>query len=537
MSITTVAQVIGRRLYDAGCRHSFGIPGGEVLAVMEAIDAAGVAFTLVKHENSGGFMAEGAWHRTGAPGVLLATLGPGVANAANVVANALQDRVPMIFITGCVDDEEAATYTHQVFDHAALMRPITKASLRMTAGAAEALIDKAITIAMNDPPGPVHIDVPISVATQQATLGAAPRPGRAMASAPAATPEMTEARRWLAEARRPVLIAGVDALNHGAANELRRLVEDARIPLITTYKAKGIVDERLAMVLGGAGLSPQADKVLLPLLREADLILLAGYDPIEMRVGWRNVWSASQRVIDISAAPNTHSMHQSSLAFVGHVRHGLASLQEGLTSESTWTDEEAGAIRQRLAAIYRLDEAWGPAAIVDVARRLMPEATIASADSGAHRILLSQTWQCYEPRALMQSSALCTMGCSLPLGIGAKLADPGRPVAVFTGDACLEMTLGELATARDAKTPVIVFVFADESLSLIEIKQRANGQANLGVDFPGTDFAATARAMGGHGHEVASREALASAIEQSLAASSFSVIACRIPRQAYDGRI
>ena len=108
---------------------------------------------------------------------------------------------------------------------------------------------------------------------------------------------------------------------------------------------------------------------------------------------------------------------------------------------------------------------------------------------------------------------------------------------MFTGDACLEMTLGELATARDAQAPVIVFVFADESLSLIEIKQRANGQPNLGVDFDGTDFAEVARAMGGLGFDVRSRVELAAAIRESLASSRFSLISCRIPRQAYDGRI
>jgi acetolactate synthase-1/2/3 large subunit len=535
--MTTVAQIIGQRLYEAGCRHSFGIPGGEVLAVMEAIDAAGVTFTLVKHENAGGFMAEGTFHRTDAPGVLIATLGPGVANAVNVVANALQDRVPMLFITGCVDDEEAASYTHQVFDHAALMRPVTKASLRMNAGAAHVLIDKAIAIAMTDPPGPVHIDVPISVATQVVQNGMSPRRARPLASMPADTPETAEARRWLAEAKRPVMIAGVEALYHHAEEEVRRLVEDFAIPLVTTYKAKGIVDERHAMALGGAGLSPQADKVLQPLLRDADLILLAGYDPIEMRVGWRNIWSDTQRVIDVAATQNTHSMHQSLLAFVGSIRHGLATLREGVTRASLWTEAETAAIRYRLAAIYRMDEEWGPAAIIDVARRVMPDATIASVDSGAHRILLSQTWSCYEPQALMQSSALCTMGCSLPLGIGAKLAEPGRPVAVFTGDACLEMTLGELATARDMKAAVIVIVFADASLSLIEIKQRANGQANLGVDFRATDFAATARALGGQGFDAASRGELEAAIRQALAEPRFSVINCRLPRRSYDGRI
>jgi acetolactate synthase-1/2/3 large subunit len=535
--MTTVSQIIGRKLYEAGCRHAFGIPGGEVLAVMKGIDEAGVKFTLVKHENSGGFMAEGVFHRDGAPGVLIATLGPGVANAINVVANAMQDRVPMLFITGCVDNAEAATYTHQIFDHAALMRPITKATLRLSGGAVEALIDKAIAIATDDPPGPVHIDVPISVATLEEPEARGTRRSKPAPMAPAPSASLEEARRWLAAAKRPIMLAGVDALYHHAEDEVRMLAEGLGIPLITTYKAKGIVDERHDMVLGGAGLSPLADKVLLPLIQEADLILLAGYDPIEMRTGWRNVWDEKHKVIEFSATRNTHYMHQASHSFVGDIAEGLASLREDIPKASTWTPAETASIRKKLAAIYRIDEDWGPGAIVDVARRVLPDNTVASVDSGAHRILLSQTWQCYEPRSLMQSSGLCTMGCSLPLGIGAKLAEPSRTVAVFTGDACLEMTLGELATARDAATPVIVFVFADESLSLIEIKQRANKQPNLGVDFDSTDFAKVGRAMGGLGFDVSSRKELEAAIRESLAASVFTVISCRIPRKAYDGRI
>lgn len=535
--MSTVSQIIGQRLYEAGCRHAFGIPGGEVLSVMRGLDEAGVKFTLVKHENSGGFMAEGAFHRSGAPGVLIATLGPGVANAVNVVANALQDRVPMLFITGCVDEDEAATYTHQVFDHAALMRPITKASLRMSAGAAQAIIDKALAIAMDDPPGPVHVDVPISVALQEVMPARGARRVPPAPVAPADTERFQQARAWLAAARRPVIIAGVEALHHHAQAQVEALVRELRIPLITTYKGKGIVDERSDMVIGGMGLSPLADQVVLPLVREADVVLLAGYDPIEMRVGWRNVWADDARVIEVSTTRNTHYMHQSAISFVGDIRHSLAALGAGLAGQSQWTEGAVADIKRAIAAIYRADEEWGPAAIVDVARALLPANTVASVDSGAHRILLSQVWQCHEPRTLMQSSALCTMGCSLPLGIGAKLAEPERPVAVFTGDACLEMTLGELATARDARAPVIVFVFADESLSLIEIKQRANGLPNLGVDFAGTDFAGVARAMGGLGFEVGSRAELAAAIRESLASDRFALISCRIPRKAYDGRI
>ena len=103
--------------------------------MMHALQDAGIAFALARHENAAGFMAEGTYQATGAPGILLATIGPGVANAVNVVANALQDRVPLIVLTGCIDEAQAFGYTHQVLDHRDLLRPVTKASFRAVDGA------------------------------------------------------------------------------------------------------------------------------------------------------------------------------------------------------------------------------------------------------------------------------------------------------------------------------------------------------------------------------------------------------------------
>ena len=111
-------------------------------------------------------MAEGGFHADGAPGILIATLGPGVANAVNVVANAFQDRVPLIFLTGCLDVQESLTYTHQVFDHSELLNSVTKTSIMLVDGAVDVAIDKAIAIALDGQPGPVHVDVPISLATK-----------------------------------------------------------------------------------------------------------------------------------------------------------------------------------------------------------------------------------------------------------------------------------------------------------------------------------------------------------------------------------
>ena len=158
------ADVVARRLYEAGCRWAFGMPGGEVLTLMDALEKAGITFVLCKHENAAGFMAEGTYHRTGAPGILLATVGPGALNGINVVENARQDRVPLIVLTGCVDADTAHGYTHQVLDQGQVFRPVTKASFTLTAQSAHVIADKAVSLATEARPGPVHIDVPISVA-------------------------------------------------------------------------------------------------------------------------------------------------------------------------------------------------------------------------------------------------------------------------------------------------------------------------------------------------------------------------------------
>ena len=128
------------------------------------------------------------------------------------------------------------------------------------------------------------------------------------------------------------------------------------------------------------------------------------------------------------------------------------------------------------------------------------------------------------------------MGCALPLAIGHSVANGKKPVIAFTGDAGLEMVLGELATARDLEVPVIVIVFVDKSLALIELKQRNSGFSNLGVDFGGTDFVGVASAMGGFGVNAEDRSSLESAVKGALARKTYTLISCPIGEQAYNDR-
>ena len=531
------ADAVARRLYAAGCRHAFGMPGGEVLTLVDALEAAGIEFILCKHENAAGFMVEAALHQTGAPGIMVATIGPGVLNGVNAIANALQDRVPLIVLSGCVDAAKAETYTHQVLDQQAVLRPIVKGSFRLSAGAAHVIADKAVGIAMEGRPGPVNIDVPISVADTRVTA-TAPAP-RCPAAVTAPSGQALEtARNWLAGAQRPVMIVGVDAMNEGASEAVTEFAQRFGIPVITTYKAKGLIPETHSLALGAAGLSPLADSHLVPFVQQADLVLCVGYYPIEMRPGWRDIWDPRQtHVIDITAAPNHHYMHQASLSIIADCAASLAAIGDGVASRLVWARGEIDRVKGALTTAFPVDEVWGPAAIIDTCRKLLPDDTIATADSGAHRILLSQMWTCTQPRGLLQSSALCTMGCALPLAMGTALCAPDRTVVSFSGDAGFLMIAGELATAQELGIKPIFIVFVDASLALIELKQRQRQLRTAAVEFGHHNFAAMGRAFGGAGHTAGTRAELQAALHAAQTADTFTVIACTIARGSYDGRI
>lgn len=529
----TGADLVARRLHAAGIRHAFGMPGGEVLALVAALERVGIRFLLTRHETAAGFMAEAVWHATGKPGLLVTTLGPGLTNAVNVVANALQDRVPMIVISGCVDRALAERYTHQIIDHAALMGPITKATLRAEAGTEDCVIDKALIIALRGRPGPVHIDLPISVAEALVPERACLITPTMALTSPA---NLGPAQMMLSAAKRPLIIAGLDLVNEGGAESLTAFAVRIGAPVLTTYKAKGLIPPDHPLHIGAIGLSPKADAIVKPLIAEADLIILAGYDPIEMRQNWINPWPADKLVIDLVVEQMPHGMHSTSLIHEGHITPVLEALSATHVPTPTWTNEAPKAAKLALQAAFSLppNKPWSPHHVFHTIRSVAPSSTVATADSGAHRILLSQMWDCHIPRSLLQSSGFCTMGGALPLAAGHAIAT-GEHTLCFVGDAGLEMVLGELATLRDLKLPVIVIVLVDGSLGLIELKQRAMQLPRQAVDFGKTDFAAVATALGGHGVAVSTTEALHHEAKAAFSRTGFTVIAAEIGDRAYDG--
>jgi acetolactate synthase-1/2/3 large subunit len=326
-------------------------------------------------------------------------------------------------------------------------------------------------------------------------------------------------------------------LHDRAHAELAAFARRAGAAIITTYKAKGVVPEDDPLVIGGAGLSPVADRALFKALAAADLVLCAGYDPVEMRDSWIQPWNPGIPSAEITWAPRDHAVHRTTLEFVADLRIALAQLTAATPDRhgSTWIDGLPAAVRGEIATTLRpaAPGQWGPHAIVETCRRVFPRETLATVDTGAHRILLNHVWECFEPHGLLQSTGLATMGYGLPAAIGVKLARPERPVVCFTGDGSLEMVMGELATLRDLRLPVTIVCFADRSLALIELKQRRMGLPNVGVDFAGTDFAAVARAYGGHGVRVESPGELEAACRAALGRDRFTLVEAVIDKAEY----
>lgn len=534
-ALPNTADIIAQGLKAAGVRYAFGIPGGEVLDLLEAFRKAGIRFVLTKQELGAGFMAEASFQLTGKPGVLVATLGPGFTNAVTPVAQALLDRSALIVITGEIATALKPIFTHQIIDQCEVLRPIVKWSTMIAGSGAAAQVEKGIAIARTPLPGPVHFNLPTDVAAaRQPPIERFASTRLASAPAPA---NWGKVRTWLGRARKPLALVGVGVQLDRGAVELRRFLERWRVPVITTYKAKGVIPEHHALALGGTGLSPVVDRIHMEQVRAADLILTIGFDPVELRADWIAPWDAAKRTVNIDLVENMHHVYQCSINCIGSVAEALRQLASAAPRKapSRWPDAELEAHRGAVQAAiaHRPARRLGPFQVVSTLREIFPRNTIATVDTGSHRILINHVWEAYEPRSMLQSNGLGSMGYGLPAAIAAKLVFPRRPVLAMMGEAGLDMVIGELSLLAHHKLAITVVVFRDDTLSLIKLKQERMKLPESGVATGSPDYVALARAYGGNGHVVRSVAELAKAARAALKSTRFTLIEARIDPAEY----
>jgi acetolactate synthase I/II/III large subunit len=525
--VPRAADAVARVLKEYGVRFAFGIPGNDVLETIRACEEAGITFILAKSEPAAAFMADAVYQLTGIPAVLVPALGPGLANAISGLAGALMERSAMIVLCGEMAGAQRAIYTHQVFDHVAAALPVTKWATQLNPVRAAQQTAKALDIALAHPAGPVLLNMPADQTRSEDKTNAVEAPAAVLTTC-LSTAAAEEATVLLGAARRPLALIGLGALLGSAPEAVQSFVRAWKMPFLASYKAKGVVDEHDPLCLGALGLSPVIDAVNLALLDEADLLVLIGFDPIELRDAWLDAWPTSRACLSIDWSAATHRVFPVGRQAVGDVPEILGQLSNGgRRADAEWSAARLGALRDAVATIVRpRSPARGisPAALFAEVSSQATAEWIMTVDVGAHRILANHVIKCRVPGQLMQSNGLGCMGYAVPAALGAQLVHPERPVVVLVGDGCMLMTQGELALAAERDLPIVVVVLNDGALSLIKLKQAKMQMSPRAVDFASPRFDIIAHGFGANAHRVETLSAFASALRIAVASRHFTVI-------------
>jgi acetolactate synthase-1/2/3 large subunit len=522
MSDARAADVIARSLALAGVRHVFTYPGETIVDLLDACRVEEIDVVLARREASAAFMAEGLAMATGGVGACLSTLGPGSTALANGVASATLDRVPMIALSGQIDSGREQYFTHQVVDHDRLYAPITKWAGRIEPSAVATTMRRALRVLPADVSGRPAIDgeaaappmTPAAVATTVFTTG--PEPGAVLAAA-----------------RRPVILAGIGAVRAGATPALVRLAETVSTPVVVAPMAKGVFPEDHPLFAGVLDMA--CSPVLRDLLDSADLIVTAGFDPVELI----NPWTLRTPVLHVDAIPNVDQIYASDCECVGDVGAMLGWLADGWRGEPRWTEQEVGRHRGRLRDAYysgRVAGRLNPTDVVDAVRRAAPRQALVTTDVGSHKLLVGQGWRAYEPRSVLMTNGLSSMGFGVPAAIAAKVADPARPVVAMVGDGGFAMTATEVRLAAALSLPVVFVVFVDGSLNRIELTQRARGIPSTATRIEDVDLVKLAESMDCDGVRAADAAELEKSLQDLPSLTRPLVVEARIDPTQYDSQ-
>jgi acetolactate synthase I/II/III large subunit len=527
--VATNTDLIVRMLKRAGIGEGFGIPSGNVIPLIESMRAGGMRFVLTAHEGSAAFAADVTGRMTGRPGLCIATHGPGATNLTTGVGCAYLDRSPLLAITCNIPTAQLGRRIQMHISHHDLFAPITKASLELRPGRVASTIAEAVRLAMTEPMGPVHLDLPEDVAVAETTEAEVEIPLAGRLSAPSKE-ALAEALTLIGRAKRPIAVIGASAMRMRTPALLRRFVEAHGLPFATTTMAKGLIDEDHKLAIGC--IERARRQVQREFLRGADLIVGLGYDTVEVEY---EAWIKSVPLlhIDIARADVDASVRVAH-EVVGDLDAALQDLATG-RSAGDWTQAAIAAHRERFQASLRpRTSAFSPHQAIDVVREALPQEGVLAFDVGAHTHQIGSQWTAHAPRSFLITNGWSSMGFGLPAAIAAKLARPDLPVVALIGDGCFQMTCGEVAVAKRYGLAIPIVVLDDRWLALIKVKQQRRNLALYGTELQDEPYRAPPAHYFGVPAVGASTPAeLAAALKTALAAAGPTVIEAVVDASHY----
>ena len=477
--MTNVATALVDLLAEAGIRYVFGVPSGPWAPYMEAMRSGPVEFVLVSNEGSAGFMADVCGRLTGRPGACYGTYGPGATNLSTGVGSALLDRSPLLAFTTEAPDRMYYRALQMWIDHQALFRPLTKWTTRLSADNLRQTVRRAVQVATAEVPGPVHLGLPDDLGKQPAVAEAGTASMRlGQAALPPTAAQLQEVERLLRQARRPLVVLGLSCLRATDREALYRFLEQQRWPVVLSPMAKGFVREDHPAYVGV--LFHALSDIVAETIREADLILAMGYDPIEFNY---EDWLPPTPLIHVDTVP---ADVDASVHLAAEVVGDIGTVWRFLASQPSWPhgwDLKAVAERrQRMFATLSPPHAClAPSQVLSVIQELLPADGYLTCDVGAHTHLIGQLWRTPAPGHMLMTNGWSSMGFGIPAALAAKLCKPEQPVVCVTGDGGFLMMVGEMATAVRLGLPVVFVVLVDRHIQLITVKQERQGFQRYGT--------------------------------------------------------
>ena len=518
------SDLVVQCLENEGVRYVFGLPGEEVLDILDSFLDSRITFIPTRHEQGAAFMADAYGRLTGRAGVCLSTLGPGATNLATGVADANLDRAPLVAITGQAGRDRVHKESHQRVDIVEHFRPLTKWNTRLeTASVIPEVIRKAFKLAESEKPGACHIEVPEDVAGE-ATDGVPLSTERARRPSPDRR-ALETAARLIEAASFPLIFAGNGVIRGRASDELRKFARAHGIPVAHTFMAKGSMPYDDELCLLSVGL--QARDYISCGFDKADLIVAIGYDPVEYAPKFWNP-ERKKTIVHIDFTPaEVDSFYQPAVEVVADVREAielLGGLVKGQKDPAPYhtlrryilAELAEGADDDRFPLL--------PQRILRDLRSQMSREDILISDVGTHKLWIARTFPAYEPNTVLISNGYAAMGIALPAAIAAKLVHPERRVVAVSGDGGFLMNCQELETACRLGLPIVNVIFRDGGYNLIQWKQQTHLGRESGVKFSNPDFVALAAAFGAKGYRVESARALGPILAEALAHSGPAIV-------------
>lgn len=522
------AELFVRCLENEGVDYIFGIPGEENIDVMDVLLDSCIRFITTRHEQGAAFMADVYGRLTGRAGVCLSTLGPGATNLVTGVADANMDRAPVVAIAGQGATTRRHKESHQVLDLVNLFKPISKYSVEaLEPEIIPELIRKAFKLAQTEKPGASFISLPENIAAAEVE-GKLPLKVQSPMPPSPSLEKIEQAANIISGARCPLVMAGNGVIRAGASAALVQFAEKLRIPVATTFMAKGVIPFSHELSLGTVGLQT-ADYVSCGFDR-ADVIVCVGYDMVEYHPHlWHRI--KTQKIIHIDALPAEVDEHY---ILEAGVIGDIGSALTGIAALAT-PRQQSLATNLREIIVAEMETLAGdagfpikPQKILWDLRQVLAAQDIVITDVGAHKLWMARLYQAEQPNTCIISNGFAAMGIAVPGALAAKLAHPERTVVAVTGDAGFLMNSQEIETALRVGTPLVILIWSDSEYGVIRWHQMKRFARPSHIAFSNPDFVKYAQSFGAKGYRVESAADLIPALQQAIADNTVAVIDCPV---------